>query len=85
MCFRIEQRLLIALPVNIDKIRTQIAQQRLRGKLVVDEDLVSPGGSDLAPNDQLGSQIKSGVFKQQLQLRIRSDGKKPLNRSALRA
>ena len=43
MCFGIEQRLLISLPVNVDEKRTQIAQQRVRGELIVDEDLVATG------------------------------------------
>ena len=39
----IEKRLLLALTVNVDEIRSQIAQQRLRGELVIDENLVASG------------------------------------------
>ena len=42
----VEQGLLLALPVNVYEKRSEVAQQRLRGELVVDEYLISPvGGS----------------------------------------
>jgi hypothetical protein len=50
MRFGIEKRLLISLAVNIDKERPQITQQRVCGELIVDKDLVSPGGRNLTAN-----------------------------------
>ena len=46
MCFGIEKRLLIALPVNVDEVRSEITQQRLRCELIVDEDLVTSGSGE---------------------------------------
>ena len=43
MCFRVEERLLVSLSVNVYQERTQVAQQRVCCELVVDEDLVSTG------------------------------------------
>src|SRR5204863_495949 len=48
---KLESCSLSALAVNIDEERTQIAQQRLRGQLIVDEDLVAAGAGDFATDD----------------------------------
>src|SRR6185369_10364321 len=70
MSARIEERLLIALPVNVDEKLTHVAQQRLGRELVVDEDLVAAGGGKLATDDQFLIKSKTGVFQQQREIRI---------------
>src|ERR1043166_6287999 len=70
MCFRIEKGLLIALPVNIDEVRTQIAQQQLRGELIVDEDLVASAVGELATNDQLVSRTQACIFEDGFEIRV---------------
>src|SRR6185295_12866188 len=50
MSINIEKRLLLTLTVDIDEERAQLSQQRLCGKLMVDEDLVSAGGGEFAPD-----------------------------------
>ena len=44
MSVRVEECLLIALAVNVYQKRAQVAQQRLRGELIVDEYLVPAAG-----------------------------------------
>src|SRR5215213_6664690 len=85
MRLRIEQRLLIALAVNIDQIRTQVAQQRLGGELVVDEGLVTSGGGKLTTDDQLVSCAQPCILEQRLEIRIWSNREKPFNRAAISA
>ncbi len=67
----IEERLLVSLPMNVYEKRTQIAQQRLRGELVVNEDLVTTGGGNFAANDQLVAILQTGIFEECFELRIR--------------
>src|SRR6185369_1155047 len=85
MSLRIEKRLLIALPVNVDEVRPQIAQQRLRSELIVDEDFVTPGGGELATNDQFISRAYPCILENSLEIRIRRDEEEPFNRRTLSA
>src|SRR5262249_13657874 len=48
MCRRVEERLLIALAVNIHQKRLQLFEQRLGSNLVIDKDLVSAASRQLA-------------------------------------
>src|SRR5689334_12572806 len=63
VCFGIEKRLLIALTVDVDEIRSQIAKQRLGGELVIDENLVASSRGQLATNDQLVGRTKTRVLE----------------------
>src|SRR4030095_4598671 len=49
---RIEQRLLIALPMNINQKWSQLFEQRLGRELMVDEDLVASGCRQFAAHNQ---------------------------------
>jgi hypothetical protein len=74
MRIRIEECLLFSLTVDVDEKRTQVAQQRLGGELVVDKDLVTSGRGDFAANDQFIAILETGVFQESFKLRIRRDG-----------
>ena len=50
---RIEQRRLLALPVNVHEKRSDAFEKSLRHRLAVDEDAVLSGQRKLASNDQL--------------------------------
>ncbi len=69
MRFGIEERLLISLSVNVHEKRAQIAQQRVCGELVVDEDLIATRRRNFATNDQLGGRSKTGVFEYDVRAR----------------
>ena len=49
----IEERLLLALAVNVDEKRAQVPQQGERRQLVVDVDFVAPARRHLAADDDL--------------------------------
>ncbi len=83
MCLRIEERLLITLPVNVDEVRSKIAQQRLRGELIVNKDLVTPGRGEFATNDQFISRSQPGIFKNIFELGIGCNRKESFDRRAL--
>src|SRR6185369_15677447 len=81
----IEKRLLIPLPVNVDEKRAQIAEQRVCGELIVDEDLVSAGGRNLAANYEFVRGRQTCIIKERFEFRIRSHREEPLDRSAFTA
>src|SRR6266850_1524013 len=100
MSVRVEERLLIALAVNVYQKWAQFAQQRLGSELIVDEYLVAAAGGKFTPDNylkRLASLILS-VFavlrvdnlnarfgKERLQFPTSSDRKKPFDESSLGA
>ena len=86
---RVEQRLLIALTVYVDKKRSKLAEQRLSCKLMIYEYFVSAVGRKLTPDDDLGAVCAVGVDargKQQLfKLAIALDRKQSFYESAVAA
>src|SRR4051812_33071103 len=74
---RIKKRLLVALPVYVYKERPDLAQQRKRGELMIDEDSVSARRA-LAADEQFAlpgiTCHNASVLEQMIQLRVRADG-----------
>src|SRR5215510_6359169 len=87
--FGVEQRLLIALTVDVDKERPKLTKERLSRELIVDEDLASPAGRQLSPNDQLSTfawfEIDTRRREQCLDQGIWLERKESFDRATLRA
>src|SRR5215216_4307231 len=86
MCVRIKERLLFALPVNVYEKRSEVAQQRLCRKLMVDEYFISTIGGKLAANDYFISfaaiYLNACGSEHLFEFRILRDQEKPFDKGA---
>src|SRR2546423_10505351 len=100
MSVRVEERLLIALAMNVYQKWAQVAQQRLRSELIVDEYLVAAAGGKFSPDNYLMrlaclilrtfpllrvGNLNARSGKQRLQFSTWSDRKEPFDESSLGA